>query len=213
MENGRNKIAIIGGTGKVGRYIVKQALAEGYSVRMLARNPDRVTISDERLEVVKGDAQDSKAVSAALQDCDVVINAFGQPNREKFPIYSELTRLIISLMKEAGIRRYIGITGASLNAPGDRKSTGNRIGAAIFRLLYPAMMEDKRKELNILQNSHVDWTLLRLPFVIEGPAINEVKVNELDMPGMKMRSADISAFIVKQIADSRFIRKYPFISN
>ncbi|WP_157283047.1 NAD(P)H-binding protein [Paenibacillus assamensis] len=33
-------IAIIGGTGKVGRVIVKEALSEGYKVRLLARNPE-----------------------------------------------------------------------------------------------------------------------------------------------------------------------------
>ncbi|WP_223067211.1 NAD(P)-dependent oxidoreductase [Paenibacillus caui] len=213
MEHEKMKIAIIGGTGKVGSYIVKQALAEGYPVRMLVRNPEKVTVSDDRLEVVKGDAKDSKAVSAALEGCGAVINSFGQPNREPFPIYSQVTQQILLLMKEAGIQRYIGVTGGSLNAPGDRKSIGNRIGAAIFPLLYPAMMKDKRKELDILRNCNADWTLVRLPFVADGPATGKIKVNETDMPGMKMRSADIAAFILKQISDAQFIRKYPFISN
>ena len=30
------------------------------------------------------------------------------------------------------------------------------------------MMQDKYKELQILQSSDVDWTVVRLPFVIEG---------------------------------------------
>ena len=29
------------------------------------------------------------------------------------------------------------------------------------------MMQDKYKELQIIQNSEVDWTIVRLPFVIE----------------------------------------------
>jgi len=35
------KIAIIGGTGKAGRYIASKALEKGYHVRMLVRNPEK----------------------------------------------------------------------------------------------------------------------------------------------------------------------------
>ncbi|WP_428912138.1 NmrA family NAD(P)-binding protein [Niallia sp. Krafla_26] len=37
MDNS-NKIAIIGGTGKVGRHIASRALEKEYQVRMLVRN-------------------------------------------------------------------------------------------------------------------------------------------------------------------------------
>lgn len=36
------KIAIIGGTGKVGRYIATKALQKEYQVRLLVRNPERL---------------------------------------------------------------------------------------------------------------------------------------------------------------------------
>ncbi|MGG2093724.1 NmrA family NAD(P)-binding protein [Bacillus sp. S13(2024)] len=38
------KIAVIGGTGKVGRYIASEALKNGYQVRMLVRNPKKIKI-------------------------------------------------------------------------------------------------------------------------------------------------------------------------
>ena len=37
------------------------------------------------------------------------------------------------------------------------------------------MMQDKYKELQIIQNSEVDWTIVRLPFVIEGNGIGSIK--------------------------------------
>ena len=37
----------------------------------------------------------------------------------------------------------------------------------MFKLFLPKMMQDKYKELQIIQNSEVDWTIVRLPFVIE----------------------------------------------
>ncbi|PYI54616.1 NAD(P)-dependent oxidoreductase [Paenibacillus flagellatus] len=213
MEKRTGKMAVIGGTGKVGRAIVKQALEDGYAVRMLARNPERVTAADSRLAIVQGDARDRAAIASLLADCDVVINAFGQPNKETFPLYSLVTGQIVEIMKEKGIRRYIGVTGASLDVPGDRKSIPNRIGAALFRLSYPAMMKDKAKELAVLRNSDADWTLFRISFVTEGPAIGRIRFDEGDMPGLRVRSADLARFIVGHIQDSRFVRAFPFVSN
>lgn len=209
----QQKIAIIGGTGTVGHGIVEQALAEGYPVRMLVRNTAKVTVTSEHLEIVEGNARDSQAVAEVLKGCDVVINAFGQPSREKFPIYSQLTGQILDIMKVSDIRRYIGVTGGSLNVPGDRKSFINRLGAALFRLIYSSLVADKEKELALLQSSDADWTLLRLPFVVEGSLSGRVKVNEKDMPGTKMRTADIADFVIRQIEDRQYIRKTPFISN
>ena len=42
------KIAIIGGTGKAGRYIASKALEKGYHVRMLVRDPEKLVFRDSR---------------------------------------------------------------------------------------------------------------------------------------------------------------------
>ncbi|MFV2046194.1 NAD(P)-dependent oxidoreductase [Metabacillus sp. YM-086] len=81
------KIAIIGGTGKVGRYLASRALENGYQVRMLVRNPAKLSFRDERIEIVEGNVQNLEDIQKLLIDCQVVINSFGQPIREK-PIYS-----------------------------------------------------------------------------------------------------------------------------
>ncbi len=51
------KIAIIGGTGKAGRYIASKALEKGYHVRMLVRNPEKLVFRDSRIEVIEGNVQ------------------------------------------------------------------------------------------------------------------------------------------------------------
>lgn len=90
----RSKIAIIGGTGKVGKRIAAKALEEGYQVRMLVRNPEKVTLRDDRVEVLEGDVQNPEDIQKLLIDCQVVINAFGQPLKGK-QIYSNVTETIL----------------------------------------------------------------------------------------------------------------------
>lgn len=77
------KVALIGGTGKVGRYIASKAVAKGYQIRMLVRNPEKVIDKDSRIEIVKGNVKNVEDIRKLLKDCQVVINTFGQPIKEK----------------------------------------------------------------------------------------------------------------------------------
>ncbi len=79
---------------------------------MLVRNPKKVTLRDDRVEVLEGDVQNPEDIQKLLIDCQVVINAFGQPLKGK-QIYSSVTETILDLMTDLQIDRYIGVTGGS----------------------------------------------------------------------------------------------------
>lgn len=206
------KIAIIGGTGKVGRYIATKAIQDGYQVRMLVRNPERLKYCNDKIDVIQGDAQDIDSIRLLLKDCHIVINTFGQPNKD-LPIYSIVTKNILTIMDEFKISRYIGVTGGSLNIKGDNKSFLNKIGAKIFEIFFSQMIIDKKKELSILNNSNAEWTLIRLPFVVEGRGFGHIKESMTDMPGIKITNEDIASFIINQIENKMYVRKTPFIAN
>lgn len=205
-------IAIIGGTGKVGKYIADTALERGYAVRMLVRNPDRIQVRRDGMELIVGDALDTKSIQKTIHNCEVVINAFGQPAKAD-PYYSEVTQLILTNMKEQGIQRYIGVTGGSLTIEGDRKSIMNRVGAKLFEVCFAKMILDKRKEHEILKKTDLNWTLVRLPFVVEGSGKGEVRENLIDMPGSKITNGDIARFLIAQINETTYYRQSPFIAG
>ncbi|QMW04622.1 SDR family oxidoreductase [Spirosoma foliorum] len=67
------KILVIGASGFVGRYLTRQLLADGYQVRCLARNPDKVKdLAESGCEVVQGDITDKASVQQALESIDAV---------------------------------------------------------------------------------------------------------------------------------------------
>ncbi len=207
------KIALIGGTGKVGRYIASRALENGYQVRMLVRNPERITLVDDRLEIMEGNIQNLEDIRKLLKNCQIVINTFGQPLKEK-PIYSSVTENILGVMADLQIDRYIGVTGGSLTIYGDKKSISNRVGAKLFEIFFSNMMVDKKKEWQILNdNKLIKWTLIRLPFIVDGIEIGFIKENLTDMPGTKITNRDIATFIINQIENLKYVQKAPFISN
>ncbi|MFJ7736517.1 NAD(P)-dependent oxidoreductase [Lysinibacillus sp. NPDC097287] len=82
MDNTK-RIVIIGGTGKVGRHIATKTLQNGFQVRMLVRNPEKLVNKDERIEVVMGNVQNIDTIRTVLKDCQIVVNTFGQPIKDK----------------------------------------------------------------------------------------------------------------------------------
>ncbi|WP_026562822.1 NAD(P)H-binding protein [Bacillus sp. J37] len=207
------KIAIIGGTGTVGRHIAKRAIQQGYQVRMLVRNPERVSYKHDKIEFVQGQIQEIETIRELLSDCKVVINTFGQPTKEK-PIYSQVTKNILDVMTELTITRYIGVSGGSLTISGDNKRMLNRFGAKLFELIFPVMMEDKKAEWELLsKDKHIQWTLIRLPFVKDTLKTKKIKESLTDMPGTKITNRDIATFIMEHVENTKYIHKAPFISH
>ncbi|MDE5052956.1 NAD(P)H-binding protein [Niallia taxi] len=208
------KIAIIGGTGKVGRRIATKALENGYQVRMLVRDPKKSIIRDDRIEIVEGNVLNLKDIQKTLKGCQVVINTFGQSLKGK-QIYSSVTETIFEIMAKLQIERYIGVTGGSLTIDGDKKKLINKVGTRIFEIIFSNMMKDKKQEWHFLsKNNFIEkWTLVRLPFIVDQEEIGHLKEDLKDMPGTKITNGDIATFIISQINDLKYVQKAPFISN
>lgn len=68
-----NKVLVIGASGFVGKNLAKQLLADGYTVRCLARTPSKIQdLAEIGCEVVKGDILDKKTLQHALHTMDAV---------------------------------------------------------------------------------------------------------------------------------------------
>ncbi|MFT4627923.1 MAG: NAD(P)-dependent dehydrogenase (short-subunit alcohol dehydrogenase family) [Myxococcota bacterium] len=75
-------VAVLGGTGNLGRLFVQQALEEGYSLRLLVRNPAKLAPANhERLEAVVGDATRAEDVARVVAGADVVVSCLGNASK------------------------------------------------------------------------------------------------------------------------------------
>ena len=206
------KVAVIGGTGKAGKYIVKNLLAQGFSIKVLLRYPEKFQISNPLIEIVQGDARDLLAIRQLLKDCQAVISAVGQPVGEP-SVFSQVTRNMIQVMHEYKMSRYLLITGLNVDTPFDQKSPKTKFGTDWMKANYPLTTADKQVEYETLAESDIDWTLVRLPMIEQTDMINEVKVDLEDCPGDQISATDLALFLIKQLTDSMYIKKAPFISS
>jgi len=145
------KVAILGGSGKVGRFLLQRVSNAGYPMRVLMRNPDKIKPIDGRMEIVQGNARDIASIRSLLQGCDTVLNALGQrKDKGEAPIFSTATGHVLAVMQELGIQRYILVRAFSIDAPGDHKDLRTRLISMLVRWLIPEIWADWQKELDVL---------------------------------------------------------------
>jgi nucleoside-diphosphate-sugar epimerase len=67
-------VLVTGGTGFVGRVLVRRLVADGYRVRVFARPRSNVDALSVGADVVRGDVADRDSFSAAMSGCDLVVH-------------------------------------------------------------------------------------------------------------------------------------------
>jgi len=209
--NQNSKIAVIGGTGKAGRYLLQQLVSEGFKVRALTRNPGKVE-ETELVEKVTGDVTVYESVYNLVDGCDAVISTLGQTKGEN-PVFSMAAKNIVRAMEALKIKRYIVLTGLTLDVQSDKKGFRTRMKSLVMKLLFRRIILDKQQEYKILQDSTLDWTIVRVPFIELTNSQKDIGTGLDDCKGSGISSTDLAKFLVSQIEDKRFLRKAPFIWN
>jgi putative NADH-flavin reductase len=207
-----NTIAVIGGTGKSGTYLVQSLLDNHYTIKLLLRNPENFTIKNPLIEIVKGDARDYNAINNLIKDCNIVISTIGQPVGEE-SIFSDSTKNIIQSMNFHGIRRYIVTTGLNVNTPFDNKNGKVKMATEWMYQHYRKTTEDKQHEYEILLKSNLDWTLVRLPMIIQTSESFPTETSLEDCKGENIIATDLAEFLVSQIEDETYLKLSPFLYN
>lgn len=207
-----SKIAVIGGTGKSGKYLVQELLKRRIPIKLLLRKTSHFDIADPLVETVIGDARDYSSVTELLDGCDAVISTLSQPQGER-TIFSDAAKNILQVMQEKEVERYIVIAGLNVDAPGDQKSEQVRFSTDWMYQNYPETTKDRQVEYELLRSSSVNWTMVRLPLIIQTEERFPVTVSLTDCPGDKISATDLAGFLVDQLSSETYVKKSPFIAN
>jgi uncharacterized protein YbjT (DUF2867 family) len=102
------RILVIGGTGMLGKPVAESLKANGFCVRLLARNPDKARhLLGQGYEIIQGDVNNADSLRTALNGVDGVhISLKGGPTEADFDRMDHLaTREIALVAREKGIGR------------------------------------------------------------------------------------------------------------
>ena len=113
------RIALIGGSGFVGRHIAQRLRNRGYQCRIVTRHAHRHAELRTVAEVVEADAFDRAGLTIALQGCEAVVHLVGVLNdggkdRSFRRMHVELVENVVSACHDAKVRRLLHMS--ALNA-------------------------------------------------------------------------------------------------
>ena len=206
-------VLIMGASRGIGFETTQLALAAGHSVRAMARSPGPDDNSASRLEKVSGDALSNADVEAALSGVDVVIQTLGVSTGALFgpvTLFSRATRILVDIMKVQGPRRLITVTGFGA---GSSKASVSCLQRVPFELVLGRAYTDKDFQERIIQDSGLDWTIVRPGVLTDGRPTGRyrVLVEPSDWRFGFISRADVAEFLVRQIEDQSLIHEMPVL--
>jgi uncharacterized protein YbjT (DUF2867 family) len=144
-------VLVIGGTGQQGGSTIKALLQQGgFTIRTISRNPDSSSakkLSEQGVQVFKGDVTDKTSLVAALQGADIIY--FMTDNKGPEGPAGEVTqgKAILEAVREVGVKRVVF---SSVQSADRTASVG---GVPHF--------ESKAEIEKLIKESELHWTILR----------------------------------------------------
>jgi len=166
------KILVIGSEGFIGQYLIRDLKAAGHEIAGFDLCPGDAGKSGYRF--IKGNLLNHEALKAAVTGCDLVVNLaakhhdFGVSREEFFQINEEGTRVMLEVMAEAGIHRFVFFSSVAVYGDVDGESSEltppdpcNDYGAS--KLAGERLIQDWAK------GNHLREVLIIRPVVVYGP--------------------------------------------
>jgi putative NADH-flavin reductase len=209
-EESSMKIAIIGATGGTGRSAVEQALAQGHSVKALARTPSKLDLTHPDLEIIEGNVLNAADVTACLEGTEAVIVALGNTPNNPDLVVTDGTRNVIAGMRALGIRRLIAVTSLGV---GDSKDQVPFFFRTLMRTVLRKAMEDKEQQEQLIRASGLDWIIVRPGGLTNGPFTGRYTAGAgRDISAGQVARADVADFLLKQLTDDTYLHQTPAIT-
>jgi NADH dehydrogenase len=108
-------VTVFGGTGFLGRHVVRCLRANGFVARAASRHPSRTEPRDPKIQTIRADIRDPISIEAALVNAWGVVNAvslYVEHGNDTFhAIHVKAARAIAQCAREAGVERLVQVSG------------------------------------------------------------------------------------------------------
>ena len=177
----------------------------------LARNPSAISLTHDRLRIVKGDVLDYPSLESAVQGQDAIICALGhkqffRPTR----ILSEGTRNVLRAMNTNGVARLVCETALGIGSSAGRM--GLYYTFFVIPVIVPFYFWDKTRQEKAIAASRADWVVVRPGMLTNGPKRGTYRhgpsVGNF-LWTVRISRADVADFMLNELTDNTYLRCAP----
>lgn len=209
-------VIIFGATGGIGKWAVKYALQSGHCVTAYVRNAQKITETNANLKVVQGDIHDEEKMTKALIGQDAVVWCVGIPMKKKYKEMESLEghKILIKAMEANKVKRLVDWGTPSVHFEKDKKSLITVVPGIMAGILFTQAKKEMVAIAKVIQESNVDWTIVRFMAPQNTGYIGNIKVGFGDTKmKFSISREDIGAFMIKMLDSDTYIHSMPIIGS
>lgn len=217
-EQGIRRVCVVGASGKLGRYLVDEALRRDYEVVGVCRERSVGKLADRagRITVIPGDSDDTEVIRTAVAGCDGVLTVLVPWGVRG---YSSGTARAVLDAAEPDARLIFSCGWHVPYDDADRYSKRTVLMQSavtrVMRVLRIMDIDDQVEAARRIYASDAAWTLVRASTLEEGPGqglpIAGEHVGDPILASDRMRRVDYALYMVQALADDSLVRKAPAI--
>lgn len=205
------RVALLGGTGRIGGLLLAQALESGHEVTVLARNTGALTPAGG-LTTIPGDATDAEAVAATVDGADAVLSALGPRGAKAPSLLESAAKNTVLAMSKTGARRLICVSAAGAFIEGDPNMSA--VVKFILPKIFATQFADVRAMEQVIRASDLDWTLVRPTRLVNSGVTQKYRTAPDYAPpgGRKISRADVAQFIGTVLEQDAWLKAAPALA-
>jgi putative NADH-flavin reductase len=197
----------------VGRCFLPAALAAGYRVRALVREPTALTEAHANLEILIGDVLHGPTVAHTIAGCDIVVSLIGHRPGSKASLQSKAGHYITQAMLFHEVRRVISLTTTAVRHERDEPGWTDKVGYVLRWLRNRRQGADARRHARLLLNSGVAWEIVRVPRLTDGPRRGSYRLGLIGHnAGSSLSRADLVDFLLQELETEERLFQMPVVS-
>ena len=203
-----NNLLVIGGTGRIGSEVIRQALKRGYNVRAITRDLSKSKNFEEGLvEWQQCDATNKACMQKAAEDRGVIISAMKPEDRALDKTFCDSYRILVEVMKEKKVPRLLSVT-CDWENPSNSWFFRN-----ILRRYYRNFRSDMMRMENMIEmrpKDDIKWTVVRTFKIVPNPYTGKFRVgpSEMEPPFIPVTyTGDLASFLLDEAKQRNWVYK------
>jgi putative NADH-flavin reductase len=216
------KILILGATGRTGKYLLNEALENGYEINVLVRNAKKVNAKAKILTIYEGNPTNIKELKIALTGCSSVLSALNISRNSDIPwatlrtpkdfLEKTLKNLII-LDKEIKLEKIIVLSAWGVAETKKDIPFWFRILIDLSNMKYGYLAHEKSEE--ILQKSNLKWKSIRPVGLVNSEKIKPIitTINKMPKPRLTISRKSVAQFMINVLENKLYDNQAVTISS
>lgn len=204
-------VAVLGGSGRLGRHVVGKLLEGGHQVRALVHR-HALDCSHPDLATIAGDVHDADSIRVLVSGSSFIISLVGSAQSAVPDVCSAAMKNLIPAMHQSKVDRIVATTGSAAREDREIGSEHSFLLARRNALMahMADLILDGEEQLRLLASSGLAWTGIRLPRL--SPHAREVVLlsSEPPSPNATAGYEPAAAAIVAEMLQGRWQEQAPF---